>query len=201
MYSEIIKVNNPQVFFQHELDGIEWRQGHRNFWAFKDENGRFADKRLFIPYDLNDKNAWGDKIFSIQLAVEERYSQSIIDSCRKEHKRYGTKQYEWHLVTYPCVINTELGKIVYQSTDHYNEHIYIYENLICICNHSTWVKVLNMNGEVLWDKGSSYGSSYQHLMNTNDYVLLVTNHDYKKNTDQVTVFGKKTGTIQLVYNN
>ena len=199
MYSQIKKIDTPQIFFKYELDGMDWRSSSGKFFAFYDENGKLADKQLFVPYDLNDKNAWGDKIFSIKLAVEERYSQSIIDSCRKDHKRYDTKQHEWHLVCYPCVINTELGKIVYQSDDSFNEHVYIYDNLICICKNSTWVKVLDSEGNVLWDKGGTYGSSYQHLINTKDRVILVTSHDYKENIDKVHIFNKQKGTIETIY--
>ena len=92
MYKKLIKADNPQIFFKHELGALI--DDHSNcahyktqYFTFLDENDKFADKVLYVPYDVNDKYYWGDKICVMKRCVEEHYSQSIIDSCRKEHKK------------------------------------------------------------------------------------------------------------------
>ena len=123
--------------------------------------------------------------------IEERYSQSIIDSCREEHKRWGTKSYEWHYVTVDVAINAETGEEIYTVTNkYYNQfHLYAYGNLIIETSGNSRHKIINKNGDIFWDGDTGYSDFYV----TKNHVVIKANHNYQTNLDTVLVFDKLTG--------
>ena len=95
MYEKLIQVKTPRIFFKHELDeltdaklrGVGYREGYiPKYFTFVDKNNKLTDKVLYVPYDLNEKNSWGDTICVMKRCEEERYSQHIIDSCKEHYK-------------------------------------------------------------------------------------------------------------------
>ena len=197
MYKKLIKADNPQIFFKHELgalieDNSNYTHYKTQYFTFLDENDKFADKVLYVPYDVNDKYYWGDKICVMKRCVEEHYSQSIIDCCRKEHKKYGTKQYEWHLVKYPCVINPEKGECVFIA-NHEMDYVYVYDNLIYVSNHfGHEKKILDMNGKLIC-------GGYIDMFVTRTHLIVKYKHDYKNNIDCVVCINRKTCEIENEY--
>ena len=111
MYQKLIKVDTPRIFFKHELEQLSdqyarsYRPGYKpKYFTFLDKDGKLADKVLYEPYDnLDDRKYYGNQICVMKRCEEERYSQSVIDSCRQHYKKTGFTQYEWHLVKKPSV--------------------------------------------------------------------------------------------------
>ena len=197
MYKKLINVDNPQIFFKHELGELIGK--HTNYtnhkmpyFTFLDENDKFADKVLYIPYELDNYRYWGDTICVMKRCEEERYSQSIIDSSRKNHKKNGTKQYEWHLVKKPAVINAISGECVFIA-EHEMDYVYTYGNLIYWSSHfGGYKKILDRHGMVLAD-------NIKDMFDTKTHLIVHTKHDYKTNLDEVICINKLTGNIDNKY--
>lgn len=193
MYKKLIKVDNPQIFFKHELGALsdEYQKHQKyviNYFTFLDENDRFADKVLYIPYELDNNSYWGENICVMKRCEEERYSQSIIDSCRKDHKKYGTKQYEYHLVKKPAVINTVTGECVFVAEKEM-DYVYVYGNLIYYSSYfSSNKKILNWHGEVIAD-------NIREVLYTKTHLIVNIEHDYRTGIDNVICINKLTGNI------
>lgn len=200
MYQKLVKVNVPRIFFKHELEQLSepycraYRPGYiPQYFTFIDENGEFADKVLYEPYGLNDKHIWGINICVMKRCEEERYSQSIIDSCRKHHKEHGTKQYEWHLVKRPVVINTVTGECVFAAKRDM-DYVYVYDNLIYYSAHygDGGKQILNWLGDVIVD-------NIQDMFETKTHLIVKKNHDYSTGIDTVICINKLTGNIDKEY--
>lgn len=194
MYKKLIKVDNPQIFFKHELDALSDKYQKNvkiyvsNYFTFLDENDKLADKVLYVPYELDNNRYWGDTICVMKRCEEERYSQSIIDSCRKDFKKHGIKQHEWHLVKKPAVINVISGECVFVG-EHEMDYVYVYGNLIYWCSHfGSHKKILDRHGMVLAD-------NIQDMFDTKTHLIVKTNHDYRANLDEVICINKLTGSI------
>ena len=194
MYKKLIKVDNPQVFFKHELaafvDKFQKNVSYFNvsYFTFLDENNKLADKVLYIPYELDNNHYWGDTICVMKRCEEERYSQSIIDSCRKDFKKHGIKQHEWHLVKKPAVINVISGECVFVG-EHEMDYVYAYGNLIYCCSHvGSHKKILDRHGMVLAD-------NIRDMFDTKTHLIVNINHDYRLNIDEVICINKLTGSI------
>lgn len=196
MYSKLVKVNTPQVFFKHELEQLseQYCRSYRNgytpkYFTFLDKNGKLTDKVLYEPYDdLNDKNYYGENICVMKRCEEERYSQSIIDHCRKDYKKNGIKQYEWHLVKKPSVINTVTGECVFIA-EHEMDYVYVYDNVIYYSSHfGGKKKILNWLGNIITD-------NVQEIFDTKTHLIVKTEHDYKSRLDKVICINKLTGNI------
>ena len=193
MYKKLIKVDNPQIFFKHELGELIGKHpnyiNHKTtYFTFLDENNKLADKVLYVPYELDINNYWGDTICVMKRCEEERYSQSIIDSCRKDYKKHGIKQYEWHLVKKPAVINVISGECVFVG-EHEMDYVYAYGNLIyCSSHFGNHKKILDRHGVVLAD-------NIQEMFDTKTHLIVKTNHDYKTRLDNVICINKLTGSI------
>lgn len=193
MYKKLIKVDNPQIFFKHELgeligDNSNYTHHKTSYFTFLNENNKLADKAVYVPYDVNDKYYWGDTICVMKRCEEERYSQSIIDSCRKDYKKHGIKQYEWHLIKKPAVINVISGECVFVA-EHEMDYVYAYGNLIyCSSHFGSHKKILDRHGVVLAD-------NIQEMFDTKTHLIVKTNHDYRSNLDEVICINKLTGNI------
>ena len=193
MYKKLIKVDNPQIFFKHELGALSNEyQKHQNYvtnyFTFLDENDKFVDKVLYVPYELDNNCYWGDTICVMKRCEEERYSQKIIDSCKKDHKRYGMKLYEWHLVKKPVVINAISGECVFVA-EHEMDYVYVYRNLIYWSSYfGGHKKILDRHGVVLAD-------NIKDMLDTKTHLIVHTNHDYRTNLDEVICINKLTGNI------
>lgn len=196
MYQKLIKVDTPRIFFKHELEQLSdqyarsYRPGYvPKYFTFIDENGKLADKVLYEPYDnLDDRKYYGNQICVMKRCEEERYSQSIIDSCRKDYKKHGIKQYEWHLVKKPAVINVISGECVFVG-EHEMDYVYAYGNLIyCSSHFGNHKKILDRHGVVLAD-------NIQEMFDTKTHLIVKTNHDYKTRLDNVICINKLTGSI------
>ena len=124
---------------------------------------------------------------------EERYSQSVIDSCRANHKKYGTKQYEWHLVKRPVVINTVTGECVFAAKRDM-DYVYVYDNLIYYSAHygDGGKQILNCLGNVIVD-------NIQDMFETKTHLIVKKNHDYSTGIDTVICINKLTGNIDKEY--
>lgn len=193
MYKKLIKVDNPQIFFKHELDALSDKyqknvKQNVKYFTFLDENDKLADKVLYVPCELDINRYWGDTICVMKRCEEERYSQSIIDSCRKNYKKHGIKQYEWHLVKKPAVINVISGECVFVG-EHEMDYVYAYGNLIYWSSHfGGHKKILDRHGNVLAD-------NIQDMFDTKTHLIVHTNHDYRTNIDEVICINKLTGSI------
>ena len=195
MYKKLIRVHTPRVFFKHDIEQLsdQYQRSYRNgyspkFFTFLDENGKYADKVLYEPYELEIKDYWGKNICVMKRCEEERYSQSILDSCRKDHKKYGTKQYEYHLVKKPAVINTVTGECIFVA-EREMDYVYVYDNIIYYSSHySSKKKILNWLGEVIVD-------DFKDMFETKTHLIVKTDHDYKTRLDTVVCINKLTGNI------
>ena len=198
MYKKLFKVDNPQVFFEHELGALvdKYKKNVSDFnvsyFTFLDENDKFADKVLYIPYELDNYRYWGDTICVMKRCEEERYSQSIIDSCRKDYKKKDIKQYEWHLVKKPAVINVISGECVFVA-EYEMDYVYVYGNLIYWSSHfGNHKNILDRHGMVLAD-------NIKDIFDTKTHLIVNTNHDYRTNLDEVICINKLTGNIDSKY--
>lgn len=190
MYKKLIKVDNPQIFFKHELDALsdKYKTNVTNYFTFLNEKNKLADKVLYIPCELDYKPYWGDTICVMKRCEEERYSQSIIDSSRKNYKKRGIKQYEWHLVKKPAVINVISGECVFVA-EHEMDYVYAYGNLIYYSSHyGDHKKILDRHGNVLAD-------NIRDMFDTKTHLIVHTNHYYIANIDEVICINKLTGSI------
>lgn len=197
MYEKLIQVKTPRIFFKHELDeltdsklrGVGYREGYiPKYFTFVDKNNKLTDKVLYVPYDLNEKNRWGDTICVMKRCEEERYSQHIIDSCKEHYKKTGYKQYEWHLVKKPAVINVISGECVFIAKDEM-DYVYVYDNLIYYSPHlGSDKKIFDRHGMLLADNVSE-------ILNTKTHLIAKINHDYRTDIDTVVCINKLTGNI------
>lgn len=161
------------------------------FFTFTDENGKYINKNLYIAYNPNDANRYGEDVFIMKKMIEKRYSQSVIDESRKRHKKNGTKSYEWHYTIADVAIDAETGEEIYEveSESYLSNHLYVYGNLIVETGGNSRHKIVNKNGDVLWVGNTGYSD----LFVTENHIVIKTDHDYQTNIDTVLVFDKLTG--------
>ena len=190
MYKKIIKVDNPQIFFKHELDTLsdKYKANVINYFTFLDENDKLADNVLYIPYELHNNRYCGDTICVMKRCEEGRYSQKIIDSCRKDYKKRGIKQYEWYLTKKPSVINVISGECVFIAENEM-DYVYVYGNLIY------WSSRFGVNKKILDRHGIVLADNIKDIFDTKTHMIVHTNHDYRTNLDEVICINKLTGNI------
>lgn len=200
MYHKLIKVDTPQIFFKHELGQLSnhyaqsFHHGHKpKYFTFLDKDGKLTDKVLYEPYDnLNDRKYYGNQICVMKRCEEERYSQSVIDSCSKDYKKRGIKQYEWHMTKKPAVINTVCGECVFIA-EHEMDYVYVYENVIYYCSHFGGKK------KILDWLGHPIVENFNEMFETKTHLIIKKEHDYKTGLDVVVCVNKLTGNIDNQY--
>ena len=190
MYKKIVKVDNPQIFFKHEIDALsdKYKANVTNYFTFLDENDKLADNVLYIPYELHNNRYWGDTICVMKRCEEERYSQKIIDSCHKDYKKRGIKQYEWYLTKKPSVINVISGECVFIAENEM-DYVYVYGNLIY------WSSRFGVNKKILDRHGMVLADNIKDIFDTKTHLIVHTNHDYRTHLDEVICINKLTGNI------
>lgn len=188
MYKKLIKVDNPQIFFKHEIDALsdKYKANVTNYFTFLDENGKLADNVLYIPYELHNNRYWGDTICVMKRCEEEHYSQKNIDSCPKDCKKQCINK--WYLTKKPSVINVISGECVFIAENEM-DYIYVYGNLIYYNSRfEVNKKILDRHGMILAD-------NIKDILDTKTHLIVHTNHDYRTYLDEVICINKITGNI------
>ena len=181
------EIEAPKTMFKHRIEELE--TGNRNNVQFLQvmKDGKVVNDGIFIMNTFSKQET--EQMVVLNRCVEKKYSDHVLDICKKHYYGTGIKQYEWHLERISAVICKETGKTILEC-DAESDHIYLYGKVIAVVKGSN-CRLYDSTGKFLCD------CTYENMRNNKEYVVACPSYYYENG--KFTVISRSTGEIVAVY--